>query len=69
MFDATDLTLSSIEAGLRPNASIVIYYHDTDDLTSVPIAVLPADFTGNGGDVVLQWHADGIFYIDGGDPS
>lgn len=62
-FDATDYTFSSLGAGTRQVQAAVIYAHVTNDADSIPIAYIDTGgfpFTANGGDVVIQWNAEGI---------
>lgn len=59
-FDATDVTWTALGAGVRACQAALIYKHVTNDADSIPIALIDASFTGNGGDVTLQWNAEGI---------
>lgn len=59
----TGLTVSSVSAGTNANQGIVVYYHDTNDAGSIPLAYLDASWQGNGGDITLTEHADGLFYF------
>ncbi len=63
-FDADDVTWSALGAGTRQCVGAVLYKHVTDDTDSVPIAFIDlADFDGNGGDVTVQWNAEGILQV------
>lgn len=62
-FDATDATFSSIGAGTRQIAGALVYKHVTNDTDSVPMAWIDDGgfpITANGGDLVIQWNAEGI---------
>ena len=62
-FDADDVTWTSIDAG---TANAAIIFKDTgDDTTSVLIAYIDDDFpiTTNGGNLTIQWNADGIITL------
>ena len=58
-FSADNVVYTALGAGTRANqaAILVIYVDGTAD---IPIAYIEASFTGNGGDVTLQWNAEGI---------
>lgn len=59
-FDAADIALASLDAGTRAAAGICVYYHITNDATSVPLIWLDASFTGNGGTINLTVNANGL---------
>ena len=63
VFDATDPAPWTLGAG-KNVVGAVVYYHITDDATSVPIWYLDfADFATNGGAFSLIFHANGIGYV------
>lgn len=60
-FDATDVTWTGINAGTAAGA--VLYKHVTNDADSPFIAFIDSGgfpITTNGGDVTIQWNAEGI---------
>jgi len=62
-FDADNITWSSLGAGTRDVAGLVVYKHVTNDTDSVPICYIDSGgfpFTANGGDLTIQWNAEGI---------
>jgi hypothetical protein len=62
-FDANDATFTALGAGTRQAQAAVVFRHMTDDTDSIPIAYIDTGgfpFSGNGGNIVLQWHAEGI---------
>ncbi len=62
-FDADDATCSALGAGTRQCQAAIVYKHVTGDADSVPILFVDQGgfpFSGNGGDVQLQWNAEGI---------
>jgi len=66
-FDATDYTFSSLGLGAGGNAIAIVLFKWISNLSSsMPIAYIDcADFNGSGGDVVVEWHTDGILKIGG----
>jgi len=66
VFDSTvDVTWASLGAGTRANQGILIAKEGAaDDTTAIPIAYIDASFTGNGGDVTIQWAAEGILNLN-----
>jgi hypothetical protein len=62
--DATDVTFSSLDAGDQPYAAI-IYYNSGAAATDTLVAycLLTSPPAPNGGDYVVQWNAEGVFYI------
>jgi len=63
MWDATDVTWASLGAGTRDVQGVLIFKEGaSDDTTAVPICFVDfaADFTASGGDLTVQWHADGF---------
>lgn len=61
--DAGDEVLTSVSAGTRANQGILIYEHITNDAASRGIVYIDASFTGNGGNVTLQFNASGILSL------
>ena len=61
--NGTNLTVSSVGAGTRANQLILVYWHNTSDADSVPLLRLDASWQGNGGDINMAEHADGLGYI------
>jgi hypothetical protein len=59
--DATDVTFSSMAAGDQPYAAIV--YNTTVSNNLVCYCTLTTPPAPNGGDYVIQWHADGVFKV------
>lgn len=62
-FDATDVVFTALGVGTRQNVGIVVYKHVNDDTDSIPIAYIDTGgfpFDGNGGNVTVQWNAEGI---------
>ena len=65
-FDATDLTFSSLGAGTRQIAGALVYKFVTNFNSSIPIAWIDTGgfpITANGGDITLQWNAEGILQL------
>lgn len=57
-----DVTWSSISVGVVRAA--ILCYEVTSDTDSIPIAFLDlGDVTTNGGDLTIQWNAEGILQI------
>lgn len=62
-YDATDPAPWTIEAG-RTVTGFIVYKHDTNDATSVPIAFIDiADTLTNGNPAPLVFDASGVFYV------
>lgn len=62
-FDAADITWSALGAGTRQVQALIIYKHVGADSSNVPIAFIDTGgfpFTANGGNVTIQWNAEGI---------
>jgi hypothetical protein len=62
-FDATDVTWTALGAGTRQAAGMILYKHVTNDADAVLIAYIDTGgfpFSGNGGDVTIQWNGEGI---------
>lgn len=62
-FDADDFTWTALGVGTRQNVGAVVYKFVTDDSDSIPIAYIDTGgfpFDGNGGNVTIQWNAEGI---------
>lgn len=65
-FDAVDSVFSSLGVGARQAVGLVVYKHVTNDADSIPIAFIDTGgfpFDGNGGDVTIQWNAEGILQL------
>lgn len=62
--NATFVVLGS-ETAPRTIAAAVVFFHDTDDTTSVPFLFMDAVFprAANGQDLTLQWSFDGLFTV------
>lgn len=62
-FDADDTVWTGINAGTAQAA--IIYKHVTDDSDSIPLFYIDSDFpfVTNGGDMTIQWNAEGISQI------
>jgi hypothetical protein len=66
VYDAADPSAWTLSAGVTIGGAVV-YWHDTDDATSIPIAFL--DFTDtatNGGTFTIAFDAAGVFYLQCG---
>lgn len=62
-FDASDITWSNLGAGTRQVQAVIIYKHVGADSSNVPIAFIDTGgfpFSANGGNVTIQWNAEGI---------
>lgn len=62
-FTASNLTFTALGAGTRQNQGLVIFKWITNIGASMPIAWIDTGgfpFDGNGGDVTISWHANGI---------
>lgn len=65
-FDAADVTFSSLAAGTRQVAGMILYKFITSLSASLPIAYFDTPgfpFWGNGSNVVVQWSTSGIVEI------
>jgi len=64
-FDATDLTFSSVGAGTRSIDGALVYKFVTNFNSSIPIAWIDfsPDIVANGGDITIQWNAEGIIQL------
>jgi len=60
--DATDVTWATLGAGTRAIQGILIYKDGGSYSASVPLCFVDfaSDFTANGGDLTVAWHADGL---------
>jgi hypothetical protein len=61
--DTTDLTFTALGAGTSNNVALVLFKWQTNIGSSLPIAYIDTGgfpFNGNGGDVTIQWNANGI---------
>jgi hypothetical protein len=68
-FDATNLTWSSVSAGTRQIAGFVVFKFITSYALSMPLAWIDTGgfpFTPGGGDITIQWNAEGIIQAQGG---
>lgn len=65
-FDADNVVWTALGAGTRQVAGIVVFRFVTNDTDSIPIAWIDTGgfpFTANGGDVTVQWNAEGILQL------
>lgn len=65
-FDAVDVVWSALGVGATQCVGMIVYKHVTVDADSIPIAFIDTGgfpFDGNGGDVTMQWNAEGILQI------
>lgn len=66
-FDAADVTWSTLGAGTRDVQGAVVYkFTSTNDSLNVPIAWIEDGgfpITANGGDLTIQWNAEGILKL------
>lgn len=65
-FDADDVTWTGLGAGTRQVQGMIVYKHVGADSSNVPIAWIDTGgfpFTANGGNVTIQWNAEGIIQI------
>lgn len=63
MFDANDVTFSALVAGQTVGAAVLYVYNASDSSAQLIAYIDLTDTATNGGDIVIQWHANGIFYI------
>jgi hypothetical protein len=62
VFDAADKTLTAVTGD--PSEAIILYKHTGTESTSNLIVFIDGlSVTPNGGDIVIQWHASGIFAL------
>lgn len=64
--DAVDVVWTALGVGTRQCIGMIVYKHVTSDADSIPIAYIDTGgfpFDGNGGDVTMQWNAEGILQI------
>lgn len=66
VLDAADKTLTAVTGDV--SEFLLLYYHTGNEATASLIAYIDTSITGipftpNGGDVVIQWNASGIFAI------
>lgn len=62
-FDAADVTWTALGAGTRQIAGLVVFRFVTNDADHVNIAYIDTGgfpITANGGDLTVQWNAEGI---------
>lgn len=65
-FDATDAVWTALGIGTRQCQAALVYKHVTSDADSVPLAFIDSGgfpFDGNGGDITMQWNAEGIVQV------
>jgi hypothetical protein len=65
-FTATNITWSSVSAGTRDVQAALLFKFDTSFILSVPVAYIDTGgfpFTPGGGDIVIQWNAEGVLQI------
>ncbi len=63
MFDAGDVTFSALAAGETIVAAVLFIYNAADASAQLLAYIDLVDTATSGGDVVIQWSANGIFYI------
>ena len=64
--DGVDVTFSSLGVGATQAQAALLIMHVTNDADSLLIAYIDTGgfpFDGNGGDVTIQWNAEGILQI------
>lgn len=62
VFDAADKTLTAVTGD--PSEALIIYKHTGTESTSNLICFIDGlSVTPNGGDIVIQWNASGIFAL------
>lgn len=62
-FDANDATFTAVGAGTRQIQGCIVYKFVTDLNSSIPMAFIDTGgfpFAANGGDIVIQWNAEGL---------
>lgn len=62
-FDANDATFTAVGAGTRQIQAAVVYKFVTSVSLSIPLVFVDTGgfpFAANGGDIVMQWNAEGI---------
>jgi len=66
-FDADNVTFSTLGVGTRQCQAAIVYKHVGADNANIPIVWVDTvgsgptfPFDGNGGDITLQWNAEGI---------
>jgi hypothetical protein len=66
-FDATDYTFTALGAGSGNVTDLVMFKWITNLSSSMPMAHIDnfTPFNGNGGNVIVEWHTDGILKIGG----
>ena len=62
--DATDVTYTSLGAGTRTVAGVLVYKFVTNDTDSIPICWHEEAFTPNGGNITISWNAAGVLTLD-----
>lgn len=62
VFDAANVTLSAVTGD--PCEALILYKHTGTEATSDYVAYIDGlSVTPNGGDIVIAWHASGIFAL------
>lgn len=62
-FDGSDVTFTSLGAGTRQVQAAMVYKHVGADSSNIPLAFIDTGgfpFSANGGNVTIQWNANGI---------
>jgi hypothetical protein len=65
-FDADNVTWTALGAGTREVIGMIVFKHVTDDTDSVPLAYIDSGgfpFTAGGGDVTINFNAEGIIQL------
>lgn len=65
-FDADDITYTALGAGTRQVSGALLYLHVTNDADSPAVAYIDDGgfpIIANGGDVTIQWNAEGILHF------
>ncbi len=65
-FDATNITWTALGVGTRQNIGLVLFKFVTTDADSIPIAYIDTGgfpFDASGGDVTINWNAEGILHL------
>lgn len=66
-FDADNYTKTSVSAGTRDVQGLLVYKFVTNWISSLPICWIDQGtnlpFTPNGGDITIQWNAEGILQL------
>jgi hypothetical protein len=65
-FDFENLTWTALGAGTRDVAGALVFKFVTNDADSIPICFIDTGgfpITANGGDVTIQWNAEGVLQV------